>query len=323
MPKRMAGAMAAMLCAALLLASCGGGQRDAGSDPSNGASGGDGDGRQPVRAFEKAHVISKQSGKWLITEYVETGANASVRAISFTVSEDTELTDREGNAVRPDDIAIGSQVEVWHDGVVAESYPEQARAVKIVLLDGALEQGDGMIGRAQAAGAALESALASEPAGIWAVKDARFNEELAYWTLNLASHSAPDEPMEVRVDGLSGKVFPVPAAENEAFRVFTPAPDTVLGNSFTVEGQARVFEAAFTWQLEDGHHILAEGHAMADEGAPAWGNFKLDIHFEKATQPHMMLLLYVHSAKDGSIEHQLVVPLKVREDLMDTTLTAP
>src|SRR5690606_40271658 len=64
---------------------------------------------------------------------------------------------------------------------------------------------------------------------------------------------SPDEPLEVRVDGRTGEVFPVPVAENEAFRVFTPAPQTVLGNSFTVEGQARVFEAAFTWQLEDGH----------------------------------------------------------------------
>lgn len=317
----MAGTLALLLWAAILLVSCGGGQSNTDADRSNGVS--DEDVREPVRAFEKAHVISKQNGKWLITAYVETDANASVDAISFTVSNDTELTDREGNKVDPDEIAIGAQVEVWHDGVVADSFPAQAQAVKIVLLDSERKRDDGMIGRTQAAGAALESALASDPADIWAIQDAQFNEELAYWTLKLARHSAPDEPLEVRVDGRTGEVFPVPAAENEAFRVFTPAPGTVLGNSFTVEGQARVFEAAFTWQLEDGHIVLAEGHGMADAGAPDWGKFKFDVHFEKATQPNMMLLLYVHSAKDGGIEHQLVVPLKVREDLIDYSFTAP
>lgn len=110
--------------------------------------------------------------------------------------------------------------------------------------------------------------------------------------------------------------FQFPVAENDAFRVYTPRPDEELGPVFPVEGEARVFEAAFSWHLEDGHTILDEGHVTAEEGAPGWGRFQFEVSYKHASQPNMMLVLYVHSAKDGSIEKQLIIPLKVPKELI-------
>ncbi len=82
-------------------------------------------------------------------------------------------------------------------------------------------------------------------------------------------------------------------------------------NTFHVEGKARVFEAAFSWVVEDGHNEIAEGHEMTDAGAPDWGNFSFTVtlkNVEQATIPH--LILFEASAKDGSRQSELVVPLK-------------
>ncbi len=59
---------------------------------------------------------------------------------------------------------------------------------------------------------------------------------------------------------------------------------------------------------------------MAEEGAPAWGRFHFDVSYEKASQPNMMLILYIHSAKDGGAGHELIVPLKVPEERINYTV---
>ena len=100
--------------------------------------------------------------------------------------------------------------------------------------------------------------------------------------------------------------------ENESFRNIS-VTKTGAGQ-YTVKGEARVFEAAFSWTLEDGHNILAEGHGMADQGAPAWGHFRFDVNYEQASQPNLTLILFVHSAKDGSVQQELIVPLQAPED---------
>src|SRR5690606_32108736 len=125
------------------------------------------------------------------------------------------------------------------------------------------------------------------------------------------------QTVSVQVDAESGNVIEKPVAENDAFKVFAPEPDTEVGQTFTVRGQARVFEAAFSWTLEDGHSILAEGHEMTDAGAPEWGNFEFDVTFDKATNSTLTLILWVGSAKDGEPEHELMIPLKPQEQLID------
>ncbi|MBO9128965.1 Gmad2 immunoglobulin-like domain-containing protein [Bacillus sp. 165] len=100
--------------------------------------------------------------------------------------------------------------------------------------------------------------------------------------------------------------------ENEAFKITSPIPEQTVDGSFILEGQARVFEASFQYRLEDGHNVLAEGHIMADAGAPEWGNFKVEITYTGATSPHAVLTIFEGSPKDGSPQHELHIPLTIQ-----------
>ncbi|MHA6250922.1 Gmad2 immunoglobulin-like domain-containing protein [Oceanobacillus sp. CAU 1775] len=98
--------------------------------------------------------------------------------------------------------------------------------------------------------------------------------------------------------------------ENDAFRIFEPAPNSEVGNTFTVRGEARVFEAVVTYEFEDGHFILDEGIAMTDQGAPDWGEFEITISFDELSNDHGTVFLYEQSQKDGSRQHELAIPVK-------------
>jgi hypothetical protein len=107
-----------------------------------------------------------------------------------------------------------------------------------------------------------------------------------------------DEPVQDTVDVFSG----------ERFR---NVKVTRIGDStFEVSGEAQVFEAAFSWVIEDGHRQLQQGHGMADAGAPAWGKFSFEIRAAKQ-DPNLapQLILFEASAKDGSRQHELPIVL--------------
>lgn len=54
------------------------------------------------------------------------------RAIYFTVTDETAIRTSDGKGSF-DDLAVGRKVEAWAAGAIAESYPEQATAKKIVI----------------------------------------------------------------------------------------------------------------------------------------------------------------------------------------------
>ena len=299
-----------MLCAILLITACGGdmsNQNGTGNEPSM-------DDVQAMKAIERGEIILNNNNSLLITTFIDKGEDSYIDAISFRIDEQTELLSKNGEVVSLDKMTVGSQVEAWHTGTVAESYPTQATAVKIVLLD---EENavDVTVKRAEAIRIALDAQ--TELNGPWAVKQAKLDESNEFWLVEIINFQYIDQPITVRINATSGEIVPaVVGLENDAFRVFSPIADEEVDSTFNVEGEARVFEAAFSWVLEDGHNVLAEGHEMTDAGAPEWGSFNFDVNFEYATQPHMMLILYVSSAKDGSPEHQLIIPLKVPENLI-------
>jgi hypothetical protein len=109
---------------------------------------------------------------------------------------------------------------------------------------------------------------------------------------------------------------PSVVAENEAFRIYAPAENAVVGTTFKVSGEARVFEAAFSYSFEDGHNVLAEGHVMADQGAPEWGKFEFEVTFKDATSPSGILIIYESSAQDGSRIHQLEIPVQFADGVV-------
>jgi len=252
--------------------------------------------------LKQADLISKEGNRWLVTAYEKSGdGNPHIAAYMITVNDQTILEKGSGGAAASHDFKIGSQVEVWYTGAIAESYPAQTTAAKVILADDEN-------GRSEAVQAALKEW--TEPSMAWAVKDAAFDADAGVWNVEMVKYETIEEPTMVKVDAATGMVI---VAENDVFRVFSPKPESEAGPTFTVSGEARVFEAAFSWTLEDGHDILAEGHEMADAGAPEWGRFEFEVNYDKATQENMMLILYVHSAKDGSMENELVIPLKAPE----------
>jgi len=304
MRKRKGFLLLVLLCMASLLAACG--QDSSSADPNEEIT--------AVKLIDKGRLIQKEEDRWLITAYIEKEENAYIDAYWFTLTEQTVLKNSSGESMSPDTIPVGAQLEAWHSGEVRETYPAQTDAAKIVLFEDTQVVPDGMVSQSEAVHAALQSRSGSTSAR--AVKNAVLDAEKGYWNVELAEHETPDQLVIVPIDARTGKPVPVPVAENEAFRVFSPEPGTESGPSFTVEGEARVYEAAFSWTLEDGHKILAEGHEMAGMGAPEWGRFHFDITYEKASQSNITLILFVYSAKDGSIEHELVIPLKVPEELI-------
>ncbi|MBP8086384.1 MAG: hypothetical protein KAY48_03785 [Saprospiraceae bacterium] len=81
-------------------------------------------------------------------------------------------------------------------------------------------------------------------------------------------------------------------------------------HSFLVTGQGQIFEASFSWVVEDGHDELLKGHQMTDAGAPAWGNFSFTIDVQKDQENSTLtLILFESSPKDGSRQYELPVVL--------------
>lgn len=52
-------------------------------------------------------------------------------AITYQISEDTEILDSSGEEIELSDIELYDEVEVWSTGVIMESYPAQADALRI------------------------------------------------------------------------------------------------------------------------------------------------------------------------------------------------
>lgn len=99
-----------------------------------------------------------------------------------------------------------------------------------------------------------------------------------------------------------------PPASNERFRDVVATK--LSPDSFRVEGKAQVFEATFSWVVEDGHNELAQGFVTTSAGAPQWGTFSFVINVEKDRENSALnLIMFEESAKDGSRQHELFLPL--------------
>ncbi len=95
---------------------------------------------------------------------------------------------------------------------------------------------------------------------------------------------------------------------NKRFRDVTV--EKLPDGTFHIQGEAQIFEANFSWVLEDGHNELDKGHEMTDVGAPDWGKFSFTIDSPKKEENTTLhLILFEISAKDGSRQHELAILL--------------
>jgi hypothetical protein len=85
--------------------------------------------------------------------------------------------------------------------------------------------------------------------------------------------------------------------------------EEISENQFRIKGEGQIFEASFSWVIEDGHNELKKGFEMTDAGAPEWGKFDFTVEIEKPENTTLTLLLFEISAKDGSRQHELPIPL--------------
>ncbi|HYC40675.1 MAG TPA: Gmad2 immunoglobulin-like domain-containing protein [Chitinophagaceae bacterium] len=95
---------------------------------------------------------------------------------------------------------------------------------------------------------------------------------------------------------------------NERFRNVTV--QRIGTNTFRIRGQAQIFEATFSWVVEDGHEEIKTGYTMTDAGAPEWGNFDFTVQADKKDpNSTLVLILYEVSARDGSRQYELPIRL--------------
>lgn len=100
----------------------------------------------------------------------------------------------------------------------------------------------------------------------------------------------------------------LPKYSNERFREVTV--QKVGDEKFRVKGQGQIFEASFSWIVEDGHNELIKGVETTDAGAPEWGKFDFTVEVaKKETNSTLILMLFELSARDGSRQHELPIPL--------------
>lgn len=95
---------------------------------------------------------------------------------------------------------------------------------------------------------------------------------------------------------------------NERFKEVTV--EKTEENKFVVKGKGQIFEASFSWVVDDGHEELQKGFQMTDAGAPEWGNFMFTVEVnKKRPNSTLTLVLFESSAKDGSHQHELPIIL--------------
>lgn len=104
-----------------------------------------------------------------------------------------------------------------------------------------------------------------------------------------------------------------PPIENSAFRNIVV---TGTQGTYTVTGEARIFEATYQYEVSDGHQVYQKGFGMASTGAPDWGTFTIDVSIAPSELPvngTVTIFLFEESAKDGSVFNELAVVLEVFE----------
>ncbi len=109
-----------------------------------------------------------------------------------------------------------------------------------------------------------------------------------------------------------------PQAVSDRIAVYAPSPGTTIdgriSRTFAVTGAARVFEANVSWRLKDSSgREVASGHFLASLGSSAvWGTFDTRIAIPASVSGNVTLELFEASAKDGSPQGVVEIPLAVR-----------
>ncbi|TYS68229.1 DUF3221 domain-containing protein [Sutcliffiella horikoshii] len=130
-----------LLACFLLLFGCGTtGGNDNNSSGSN--TGSEAPNEQPADDEEQAvedltgYVVSISNDgqtRILVTGKHPSSGGSGISATIYTLEESTTVEDSEGEPLEAMDLLVGMKVTVWNSGIVAESFPAQSGAIKVMV----------------------------------------------------------------------------------------------------------------------------------------------------------------------------------------------
>ncbi|MEK6207761.1 MAG: Gmad2 immunoglobulin-like domain-containing protein [Chloroflexota bacterium] len=105
-----------------------------------------------------------------------------------------------------------------------------------------------------------------------------------------------------------------PQSVGDRIAVYQPRPGATVTRDLQLTGAARAFEASVSWRLNDSSgREVASGHFLASLGSSAvWGTFDTRITIPASVSGNVTLELFEASAKDGSPQGVVQIPLAVR-----------
>lgn len=108
----------------------------------------------------------------------------------------------------------------------------------------------------------------------------------------------------------SAQQKPTVAAQN--IEVSNPTPNQQLISPFKVEGRARVFENQVNIRVKskDNNTLIAESVIVKSPEVGQWGDFSIEISYDFSVTKEGFVEVYSTSAKDGSEENLVSIPVK-------------
>ncbi|MEO6454802.1 MAG: Gmad2 immunoglobulin-like domain-containing protein [Ginsengibacter sp.] len=134
-------------------------------------------------------------------------------------------------------------------------------------------------------------------------EETKVNNDLSKANDTIGTKEPHEKQVPEKQPTSSAKIY-----SNERFKEVTV--EKIGEHTFQIKGKGQIFEASFSWVVEDGHQELKKGFQMTDAGAPEWGNFSFIIDVEKKrSNSTLNLILFESSPKDGSRQYELPVLL--------------
>ncbi|KPB03809.1 DUF3221 domain-containing protein [Bacillus sp. CHD6a] len=150
------------------------------------------DEEQPVEDLT-GYIISiskDDQTRILVTGQHPSSGGSGISATIYTLEESTTVENSEGEPLEAADLLVGMKVTVWNSGIVAESFPSQSGAIKVVV---DAEQDDL---EQKAVAKALEEVEAGYP---WHVEEVTEQGELLY-KVTLKNLLDDSEPVDIEVE---------------------------------------------------------------------------------------------------------------------------
>lgn len=142
---------------------------------------------------------------------------------------------------------------------------------------------------------------------------------LVSFVLSRDTAYAPVVPIELREEG---------GQDEQVWKnimVSEPVPGQKVGFPLKIVGQARVFENTVQYRVvDDAGNVLTDGYGMAEaKEAGEFGTFRILLTYREPTTPTGKVEVFSSSARDGSQENSVVIPVVFSQDVSAQEILIP